>query len=556
VTRPRHSSKENELDDLRRQLDHSKAALDATVAGEIDSVISPLGPILLREAQAALRRSEASFRALIENLPDQVWVHRDGVIVYANADAIRALGFGHISELRGRNLLDFVAADDRASVAQRWRVTPPVSPGAERTQIRMQHRDGSSITVELTMQTVVFDGQSATLEVAHDITSQKKLEAHLLITDRMASIGLLAAGVAHEINNPLSFVLANLTFVALKLAEAPPANAQEEVLAAIEEAKQGAERVARIVKDIKTFSRSEDTVRADVDLHRLLDSMTRIAANEICQRARLIKAYSPEPLFAFGDESRLGQVFLNLIINAAQAIVKGAAEQNQIRITTRRQPDGQSVIEVRDTGPGMTSAVMSRLFTPFFTTKPMGVGTGLGLSICRQIVISHGGHIDVETEVGTGSCFSVWLPAPPDEKVAPAPLSIERPVHKTRRGRVLVIDDEQLLRSTLQRIISSRHDVVLAANGKAGIACLATQGPFDVIFCDVMMPSMSGLEVYEAIAADSRKNAERVVFMTGGVFTEAAQGFIAATSNVKIDKPFEPAAILELVSQFVDEGEK
>ena len=219
-----------------------------------------------------------------------------------------------------------------------------------------------------------------------DITERKSLETRLRIADRMASVGTLAAGVAHEINNPLAYVMANLAFVVEELRR--DFGGMAEVIEALDEARAGAERVRVIVRDLKTFSRQHQDELVPVDVRKVLEASVSIAWNEIRHRARLVKLLADVP-DVMASEARLGQVCLNLLVNAAQALPVGAAEKNEIRLTTSLEA-GRVVIEVADTGPGIPPEVLSRIFDPFFTTKAAGVGTGLGLSICRSIVQSLG----------------------------------------------------------------------------------------------------------------------------------------------------------------------
>jgi signal transduction histidine kinase len=232
----------------------------------------------------------------------------------------------------------------------------------------------------------------------------------------MASIGSLAAGVAHEINNPLSFTLSNVRFirdelkVLLEEGSAPDRERLKEVLEASEEALTGADRVGEIVADLRRFARGDDGKKGPVNLHAVLDLCGSIARSQLRHRAQLVKAYGDVPPVQ-GSESRLGQLFLNLIINAAQAIPEGGdAKAHEVRLTTWREGADQVVVEVRDTGVGIPPEHLHRLFGPFFTTKPAGVGTGLGLSISHGIVKGMGGRITVESEPGRGTAFRVFLP--------------------------------------------------------------------------------------------------------------------------------------------------
>ena len=289
---------------------------------------------------------------------------------------------------------------------------------------------------------------------------RRRMQQQLLIADRMASVGTLAAGVAHEINNPLSAVVANLELMAKdisRLCEELEVTEQfSDVIDELRDARDGAERLRHIVKDLKIFSRSTDEERrGPVNIKRVLESSLRMAWNEIRHRARLIKEYGEVPLVEAND-ARLGQVFLNLIVNAAQAIREGNADENLIRVSTRLdEPSGRVAIEIRDTGDGIPHESLPRIFDAFFTTKPVGVGTGLGLSICHRIVTGLGGEIRVESQVGQGTAFTVLLPPAKfeEEEVAVALPDVTPP---PRRGKVLVIDDEPMIIKALQRLLLER----------------------------------------------------------------------------------------------------
>jgi PAS domain S-box-containing protein len=240
--------------------------------------------------------------------------------------------------------------------------------------------------------------------VTRDVTKNRLLQDELLLSERLATVGSLAAGLAHEINNPLGALLLNLEL----LVEAAPSPVDE----ALTDAWDAAKRVRDIVHDVKMFARAADERHGTVDMRTLLDSTIRLAMSEIKHRGRVTKAYAVEPCIAQGNESRLGQVLLNLVVNAAQALPDGQYAKNEIRLAVRRE--GESVVvEIADNGSGMPPEVVARLFTPFFTTKAPGVGTGIGLSISKRIIDAVGGTISVESEVGRGTTFRVRLPAAP-----------------------------------------------------------------------------------------------------------------------------------------------
>jgi signal transduction histidine kinase len=375
---------------------------------------------------------------------------------------------------------------------------------------------------------------------------RRTLQEQLLLSDRMVSVGTLAAGVAHEINNPLAALMANVEFAIQELqrvvATAPPdlRASFTEVQEALHDAHESADRVRLIVRDVKVFSRPDEERRGPVRVHRVLESTSRMCWNEIRHRARLVKDFGPVG-HVLGNEARLGQVFLNLMVNAAQAIPEGAADSNEIRVATWMN-QGSVVIEVRDTGSGISPELLGRIFDPFFTTKPIGTGTGLGLAICQRIIAAMGGSIVVESRLGQGTSFKVMLPEIPapvqDEDLQPVvvPLSAER-------ARILVIDDESSVVSVVQRILSDRHDITGVTSGKEALALIDAGQTFDVLLCDVMMPEMTGMDVHEALRAKHPALAERMVFMSGGVFTQRARLFLDDAANRVIDKPFDVAAL-------------
>ncbi len=359
--------------------------------------------------------------------------------------------------------------------------------------------------------------------------------------------------MAHEINNPLSSVISNLEFVLEELRRQSPRQRERGALeAAAGEALQGADRVSRIVRDLMAFSRPREEA-GPVDVERVLDLSVNMAATQTRYRARLVKEYGRVPP-ASGDPSRLGQVFLNLLVNAAQAIPAGHPEDHEIRVTSRLEGD-RIVVSIHDTGGGMTPEVRNRIFEPFFTTKPVGSGMGLGLSTSLAAVRAMGGDIVAESEPGGGSTFVVTLPvmtagraaeplltplpvAPPRE--APAPTA-------SRRGRILIIDHELQAVAEVARELAAEHEVRHAADGRAGLGEIATDGPFDAVLCDLEMPGLSGMEVHEALQHQDPELAARMIFLVDGEFTAASRAFLAAKRNRVMAKPVAAEALRKLM---------
>jgi signal transduction histidine kinase len=386
-----------------------------------------------------------------------------------------------------------------------------------------------------------------------DITAPRDLQAQLMVSDRMASVGTLAAGVAHEINNPLAAVMANLEFMSESLATMGPHPSATWLLGEfkepLEEAREAAQMVRLIVRDLKIFSRSPaDEPTGAVDVKAIMESSTRMAWNEIRHRAQLVKHYGVVPGVK-ANEARLGQVFLNLIVNAAQALPEGRAEHNEICVSTRLEGK-RVIVEVSDTGAGIPPEIIGRIFDAFFTTKPVGVGTGLGLAICHRLVTDIGGELTVQSEVGRGTTFRVALPVAeePESKVAQP---VEHVPGTGRRGRILVVDDEQLVLQGVKRMLFKEHEVVAVRAAAEALALCAGGDKFDVILCDLMMPDMTGMDFHDELSRVAPHLLDRVIFMTGGAFTARAQQFLSETPKEHIEKPFRPANLRAIIQRYL-----
>ena len=549
--------------DLAQRLSEAEATIEALLSGQIDAIVDSKSntPVLLSKAQEALRESEERYRQIVEATTDGI-IKLDlfAVIVFANRRFAEMLGY-EPRALIGMSAFDLMIPADRVIAAgafqiRRQSVKDPVD-------ITFCHKNGTEIWVNLAG-TPLFDGEGdhvGNLGVVRDVTQQKKLHAQLMVSDRMASVGTLAAGVAHEINNPLAAVIANLDYIADSLgrtiggAAAAESEARddawllEEVKGPLDDAREAAQRVRFIVRDLKIFSRSPvDEPRGPVNVKAIMDSSLRMAWNEIRHRAQLVKNYGPTP-GVLANEARLGQVFLNLIVNAAQALPEGRAEHNEIRVSTRL--DGERVvIEVRDTGPGIPPEIIGRIFDAFFTTKAVGVGTGLGLAICHRIVTDLGGELTVESEMGKGTTFRVALPVAREEENKAA-ASVEQPLVAGRRGRILVVDDEELVLRGVKRMLSKEHDVTALAGATEALALCVSGERFDLILCDLMMPDMTGMDLHRELLRVAPEQADKMIFVTGGAFTEKALHFLSTTSKEHIEKPFHPANLRAIVQRYL-----
>ena len=503
----------------------------------------------LREA---LRQSEARYRSVVDSVK-QVIFQSDarGVWTFLNRAWTEITGF-EVADTLGRYFLDSVHPDDRA---HNLALFEPLIAGTKdvcRHDVRYLTKDGGfrwfEVVARLTRDAEGrTTGTSGTLDDItdrkQDLEDRQRLQDQLVVADRLSSIGTLAAGVAHEINNPLAVVLANLGVVREALANTT--SPRPELLDALDDAAAGAERVRRIVRDLKTFSHAEGAPRA-VDLMKVLEFVFDMTYSEVRHRAQLIRDLAPVPPVSC-NEGRIAQVLLNLLVNAAHSIAPGRADKNEIRVRTRL--DGARVmIEVEDTGCGIPRELLGRIFDPFFTTKPTGSGTGLGLAVCHGIVKACGGEIAVSSEVGEGTRFRVWIP------VATAPLATPHvPAPSTqieaRRGRVLSIDDEPVIGRALERMLGHHHVVVAVSSADEALALIRAGTQFDVILCDLMMPVMTGMDFFAVLETERPDLAERTLFLTGGAFTDATRAFLARIPNLCLEKPIDSKQLLATIAE-------
>jgi len=495
-----------------------------------------------------LERSSASFRAIIEQSPDGIFVHRDGRVVYVNPARVRMMGYERAEELLGMRTEDLIHPDDRHGVSAHVEAMNTGDEKPTHRLGRLLRKDGTTIDVEVIALPITFEGRPALLSSARDMSERRQLIARMMEMDRMITAGTLAAGVGHEINNPLAYVLGNLEFTLAALREhGDPALA--ELDEALEAAREGALRIRQVTRELRSLARAEAPALVPVDLRAAIESAVSMVAHELRHRATLVLDLQPTPP-VLGDEARLGQLLINLLINAAHAVEESGTQPAEIRVRTAFEASaGRVIVEVADTGTGIDEAVRDHLFDPFVTTKPRSQGTGLGLAICRQIVDAHRGEITFETTRGRGTTFRVVLPA----SNAPIPSVAPEPVPAVVRGRILIIDDDALLVRAFARVLRKEHDVVGVTSGREALEHIATATAFDVILCDLMMPELSGMDVFRRVEQTDPAAARRFLFMTGGAFSPHAQEFVQEHHERTIEKPIRADALRRLVARRVAE---
>jgi PAS domain S-box-containing protein len=472
------------------------------------------------------------FRRLVEQAPDGVVILDAGRVVFMNATAQRLLGVSAEQAL-GQSIAQFLPAADAQLAIERiitmmrtGEPTPPYEYGTLADPDR---------TVEIKSMRWEWQGRPAVLAFARDVSERKRMQQQLVRADRLAAVGTLAAGVAHEINNPLAYVQLSLQLIEQKLVRGG------ELAQVIADAQHGVDRIAAITHSLRMFARAGDEHARGVepiDPVGALDRAVAMVHNDLRHRAQLVRRVAESP-WVVANASQLEQVLVNLLLNAIQAL-QGKPEDT---ITVELAPRGTAevVITIRDTGCGMAAAIRDRVFDPFFTTKPAGEGMGLGLAISKTIVDAFHGRLELESTEGAGTTAMVILRAHAGQR--PAVVAHEATIGPRRR--VLVVDDEDRVRLLLDTLLSEHHEVASAADGETALA-LVRDRDFEVILCDVMMPRMSGVEVYQQLR--ERGLERRVVFMTGGTFVAGVAEAITATGNPVLHKPFDLDAILQAIA--------
>jgi PAS domain S-box-containing protein len=510
-------------------------------------------------ALARLELLDAALRDVGEGVTISQVTPEGPRIVYANA-TYHALVGAPPEEVRGASPSKHVG---EMAPGARQRMEEALSQALPfRGEVPLARQDGQRLYSELQLSPVRdAAGVSTHLVSMHrDVTATHEMRARLLSAERIAAVGTLAAGVGHEINNPLAYLTMNLDAAARELGRgtSPVSRA---VYGHMRNAQEGAERIRLLVQDLRTFSREGSEEHQPVDLLAVVAPALRMTRHVLGSRARLVEEYGTVPR-VMGSEARLGQVLLNLLVNAMQAIPDGNAARHEVRVRTGRALDGRVLVEVSDTGRGIHPQVLPHIFEPFFTTKSSEEGTGLGLSICHQIIRAHAGELLVRSEPGRGSVFTVLLPAAPSEgEVNTVPQRTSNVVKAevqegapARRGRVLIIDDEPRMAQSMRLLLEPSHDVVTTTRGSEALEWVSAGQRFDVVVCDLQMPGTTGMDIHAWLTLREPALAERLVFISGGACTAAAREFLRTVRNQVLEKPVRPDVLLATIDAALEPG--
>lgn len=510
--------------------------------------------VQLREAHGI----ETQRRLLLARATDGIMVVDAACrVLFANAAAGSLLGVNH-EDLIGEPF-EYSVPDE-----------------AKPSTYRVEQPDGTFLLLSAMAIVSIWDGRDATIVQMHPAfrpsvppgassSAPPAMIGPRVSEDRLRTVGRLAAGLAHDVNNPLTFVLANLESlreshqamrrfirklrVDLATREAITPHSFEQIAAdanlqeviddatdMLTDCHKGMHRIQDIARSLGTFSRADEGHAELLDITRIVDDACAMVFNQIRYRARLVKRFEPIPMIG-AYPGRIAQALVNLLTNAAEAIEGGAYAKHRIAVSTS-VVDEHVIVAVSDTGTGIGDEHRDRIFTPGFTTKAHSGGMGLGLSACQRIANEHGGRLDVRHLPDGGTCFELVLPFDTGLTI------IERrresqPISETplNRSRLLIIDDDAMVLSALRRRLQGRYEVVTALGGVEALAHLSEDPLFDSIICDLMMPEVDGKSLYDAIKKEHPELLDRIVFMSGGAFTPRLRKFASAVSNPVLQKP-------------------
>lgn len=493
-------------------------------------------------------------------------INHEGVILEANKRVETMLGYAR-DKIIGKTYLNILAPNEveTNTLVEKLLLEKNIGP----TVTKIKNTQGKTLDIEYTIMSAVINDEQMFLAILNDVTEIERLRQQALLNDKLATVGTLAAGIVHEINNPVAWVLTNLNFLKERLKKyendikeyrfskddaythleelKKELNSYHELVA---ESLEGIVQVKDIVRDLKGFTRIDERNEVHADIHDILNSAIKIASSQCKHKIKIQKLYADNIPKGMFERGKLQQVFLNLIINAVQSISElpeYSDKENILQIHTHLNKN-EIYIDIADNGPGISPEVLPKIFDPFFTTKPTGIGTGLGLSICKEIIEQIGGRISLQTEIGKGTTFTIVIPLKvskhsPKEITKPQGSSLIAPV------RILVVDDEPTLLKTIQRILENQHKVTLAHGGQIALDLLKKNDfGFDIIITDLSMPTINGIDIYKYVKENAPGLEKHIIFMTGGTDSQHSKKFLNEVNNICVPKPFAKEELLHAIA--------
>jgi two-component system NtrC family sensor kinase len=501
-----------------------------------------------KEAEEALRESEQKFRTLAEESPNMIFINLKGRVVYANKRCEDIMGYEREEFYSDEfDFLNIIAPEYRKTLMHnfaqhlRGENLPPI-------EYSLLTRDGTRLEAILTTKLIEYDGEMAILGIVTDITDRKKAEQQLLLTSKLASVGELASGVAHELNNPLTGIMGYAELLLNR--DGVP----DEVRSDLKKIFQQSERTAKIVQNLLSFARRHRPEKVYIDVNEIIENTLELRDYELrVSNIRVVLDLSRSPVLVYADRNQLQQVFLNLIINAEQAIEE-TRSKGTIYISTAIVGEEVHVV-ISDNGSGIAHEYLDKIFDPFFTTKEVGRGTGLGLSICHGIILEHEGSISADSTPKKGTRFTIRFPrsspdAPMDQGAAQQESRAE---NEENNLKILVVDDEPVVRDVLTRLLEEMgHRAQGVQSARDAFQLLATD-EYHLCLLDLKMPIVSGERMYRQLVERDPGAAEKVVFMTGDTITASTHDFLESTGRPYLCKPIDGERLSYVIRDITDD---
>jgi len=509
----------------------------------------------LQATEEELQHSQERLERMFESATDSIVVTTlDGTVLKVNERAAQMIGYASADELLGKSCFDCVAPGDHQKMANNMQKV--VKEGLiKRQEYTLRKADGTEFPAELSTNIIKDASGNAIglITISRDVTERRQaeeredqLEQELNLASRLASIGQLAAGVAHEINNPLTGVIG---FSHLMLSRDIPDDMKRDLQVIHSEAK----RVAKIVENLLVFAHQRKTGREYVSINDIVTRVLELRAYEMkVNNIEVESQLDPELPFTMADAGQLQQVFLNIILNAEHFMTK-AHNKGKLLVKTEKT-DGNIRASFTDDGTGISKENLDKIFNPFFTTKEVGKGTGLGLSICHGIITQHKGRIYAQSQPGKGATFVIELPIVAEPAQAGKAKVIKKEPQKPRGAKILVVDDEAAILTFLSRLLSEwGHSVETINNANTALEKLNTER-YSLVLLDIKLPGMSGIELYQHIEDIAPALARRVMFITGDIMEGTTRGFLEKTGAPYITKPLDIEVLKKTINSILTGG--
>jgi two-component system, cell cycle sensor histidine kinase and response regulator CckA len=507
------------------------------------------------KSDEALRRSEAQYRSLVEHSPDAIFVNHAERVILVNPACVRLFGAARAEELLGKSPFELFHPDDHEQIRGRIRRLRERGEPAPAVEERIVRLDGGVVEVEVSAAPFPFGEVPAIHVILRDVTQRKQMEAKFLQAQKLESIGRLAGGMAHDFNNLMTIIGGTAELAA---ADLPAGSALAGELAVIRDA---VARGSDLTRHLLAFSRRQVLRPEIADLNRVLADLEPMLRRLIGADVELVVRLAPDLGAVRVDSGQMGQVLMNLAVNARDAMPQGGRlvvetanvelDEDYAEARPGVEPGPHVLLAVSDTGVGMDAATSAQVFEPFFTTKAPGVGTGLGLSTVYGIVRQSGGHIGVYSEPGHGTVFRIFLP-----RAAGTAVAARRPAISARAAAgsetILVVEDEEALRALVARALGGAgYRVHAAAGGAEALELLASlTEPVALVVTDLVMPGLSGPELVARLAAS--RPGVRFLYTSG--YAPGASPHLDALGPGAdfLGKPFTIAELSRKVREILD----